>query len=186
MNKKMKKYSTFIVITFCILFAIVFKSNAQDYSGRISEIKKMYAEIVQLEKAQHPLCKTGIDTTYESFDNESEKYPFIQRAQYCNYSGNYQTASGYFTGYEWTRNIFAYLKNKAVFFIFIEGADAGCLVEYRIYYDINGKVIKVLLKENDCDGDDPYKSSVIQSVSLINSIVERINNDYNSILKLVK
>jgi hypothetical protein len=144
-------------ITITIVIALLFNNYyAQNSSNRITEIKKMYVETNKLiENKTNSNCKSATKTEYEGFDENSEKFPFQQSAEKCILTNEYQTLSGIFNGYEWNCNLSIYQKNGKMFFALMSSGAEACSSEYRIYYDINENVIKVLAKQNDCDGNSP-------------------------------
>lgn len=169
------------------LFTIPLLSFSQDYSVRIQEIKKMYTDIIQLEKIEgFDKCKTGDKITYEGFSPESEQMPFKQISKKCDFSGHYTIYIGEFIGYEWDEKIIYYYENEKLFFVFIEQGAEACASEYRVYYDLNGNIIKVLQKSNDCDGEKPAISIEVKDKSEKENLLLQIDSNFLQILEMIK
>ena len=139
----------FLIIIYFLVSIIFMPLYSQDNSGRILEIKKMYGDIIKLSaEITTKQCKSSKVINYESFDENSEKMPFEQLAEFCIISKDYNTYKANFCGYEWSNETSYYLNDNKIFFVFITSNAEACNNEYRIYYDINGKVIKILNKVN--------------------------------------
>ncbi len=178
------KYS---IIIFFLANSIFTSCYSQDNSSRILEIKKMYGEVTKLSNSNiSKQCKKGKMTNYEGFDPSSEKMPFEQTAELCHISKDYITYHAKFCGYEWISDKIYYLKNNKIFFVFISSGSEACSNEYRVYYDLNENIIKILNKSNDCNGDSPLKSSEIKDNAEMKRIYEDINTDFNKVLKMIK
>jgi len=177
-------------VVFIVLFFFIKAVNpvfAQDNNARITEIKKMFGEAIQLENSgDSTACKTGAKTIYQGFDDSSEKMPFKHSCKVCTYSGGYKIYTGDFNGYEWFSKSIFYFKDDRLFFVFSEGGAESCAWEYRIYYDQKGNVIKILEKSNDCTGEVPDKSQEIKDPTEKKRILDEANNDFNAILEMLK
>jgi hypothetical protein len=177
----------YLIIVILIINSAFTNCFSQENSARILEIKKMYGEVIKLSNSiTSKNCKTGKVTDYQGFDENSEKMPFEQKAEYCNVSADYSTYKAKFSGYEWSTETVFYLKGNKIFFVFMSSNSEACSNEYRIYYDLNRNVIKILNKSNDCDGDKPLKSSEIQDKAEIKSIINEVNRDFNKAMQMLK
>ena len=178
------KYSISI---FLIVNSIFISCYSQDNSSRILDIKKMYGEVNKLSNANtSKQCKTGTNTSYEGFDENSEQVPFEQTAELCHISKEYSTYRAKFCGYEWASETIFYLKNNKIFFVFQSTGAESCSDEYRAYYDINGKIIKILNKSNECNGDTPSISSEIKDKEEMKRIQIDINSDFSKVVEMIK
>ena len=177
----------YLIIVILIINTAFTNCFSQENSARILEIKKMYGEVIKLSSSiTSKNCKTGKVTNYEGFDESSEKMPFEQTAEYCNVSVDYTTYKAKFCGYEWSNETIFYLKGNKVFFVFMSSSSEACTNEYRIYYDLNGNVIKILNKSNDCNGDKPVKSSEIADKVEMKNIIDGVNTDFAKVLQMLK
>jgi hypothetical protein len=177
----------YLIIIFFLLNFVSMSCYSQDNSNRILEIKKMYGDIININNSNNAKqCKTHKIINYEGFDETSEKMPFDQIAEHCKVSNEYNTYKAKFSGYEWNNETIFYLKDNKIFFVFISSSSEACSNEYRLYYDLTGKVIKILNKSNDCNGDKPIKSSEIIDKDQAKGIVEGINTDFNKALQILK
>ena len=177
----------FLIIIYFLASIIFMPLYSQDNSARILEIKKMYGDIIKLNnEITSKQCKTGKVINYEGFSENSGKMPFEQVAELCNVSKDYTTYKSNFCGYEWRNETIYYLNANNIFFVFIASNAEACISEYRIYYDINGTVIKIINKANDCNGDKPIKSVEITDKTEIKNIVDGINADYKKLLEILK
>jgi hypothetical protein len=175
------------IIIFFLANYICTPCYSQDNSSRILEIKKMYGEVIKLSNSNiSKQCKKGKMTNYEGFDSRSEKMPFEQTAELCHISKDYITYDAKFCGYEWGSNVIYYLKNNKIFFVFISSGGEACINEYRVYYDLNENIIKILKKSNDCDGNSPLNSSEIKEKTEIKNIYDDIHSNFNKVLKMIK
>lgn len=171
-----------------LLFLLISNSAfSQDNASRVQEIKTMYSELTELQKAiDHKQCKKGKKTTYESFDSNSEKYPFEQTAEKCTLTKSYSILTGNFSGYEWSDKTIFYYKNNELFFVYAEQAAESCYSEYSIYYNTKGGIIKVLEKSNDCNGELPTKNVELTDAAAQKHILDRVNEDLNEVMEMLK
>ena len=178
------KYS---IIFFFLTNFICVNCYSQDSASRILEIKKMYAEVIKLSNTNtSKQCKKGKTINYEGFDQSSKKMPFEQTAELCNISKEYTTYNEKFSGYEWESDEIYYLKDNKIFFVFMVTGSASCSNEYRVYYDANENIIKILNKSNDCNGGSPINSSEIKDKAEMKIIYDDIHSNFNKVLRMVK
>jgi hypothetical protein len=165
---------------------------SQDVASRILEIKKMYAEVIKLSKPNiSKQCKKGKKTFYEGdFEIgtiEEGRSRVEQTAERCHISKEYTIYKAKFSGHEWYSDIIYYLKNNKIFFAYLSAGAESCIYEYRVYYDLNENIIKILKKSNDCDVYSPLKSSEIKDKAEIKRIYDNINSSfYYGVLRMVK
>lgn len=164
---------SFLISFFLFVINSIF---SQDKTARITEIKKMYAEVNELSLKKKD-CFSGKKTEYDSFDEASEKIPFDQTAEKCKLGNNYVTISASLNGYEWNSNVSYYYKNDKLFFVFISNGAEACMVEYRIYFDENQKIIKLLEKSNNCDGGDLKNNNEITDAKEFDETMQLIDQN---------
>jgi hypothetical protein len=80
-----------------------------------------------------------------------KEYPMKQTATYCKVSKEYTTYQAKFAGHEWDADVSIYMKNNKIFFVLMNTAAETTIGNYRLYYGVNDKVIKVLKKSNEGD-----------------------------------
>ena len=178
------KYS---IIFFFLTNFICVNCYSQDSASRILEIKKMYGEVIKLSNTNtSKQCKKGKTINYEGFDQSSKKMPFEQTAELCHISKEYTTYNAKFSGYEWESDEIYYLKDNKIFFVFMVTGSASCSNEYRVYYDANENIIKILNKSNDCNGGSPINSSEIKDKAEMKIIYDDIHSNFNKVLRMVK
>jgi len=183
-NKTHKKQMNKFFLTL-IFFYIINFSFSQNKEERINEIKKMYAEVNdRLKKPKE--CVSNKIIEYEGFDENSEKFPFDQFAEVCKLNNNYKTLSASFNGYEWNCNMSYYLKNDIPFFVLMSTGAEGCISEYRIYLDINGEIIKLLEKSNDCDGNSPKTNKEVINENQLANIKKILIENKEKIDEIIK
>lgn len=131
----------------------------QSVEDRIAEIKDLYASIQKADKSKQK-CSSWKSITKDGLDMNMQ-FPFENTAEECTLPGGlrYQTLER--NGYEWSETSHFYYKDDALFFVFIDGGAEACGYQYRIYYDMEGEIIRVLSSENDCDGDDVGKPTEV-------------------------
>ncbi len=77
-------------------------------------------------------------------------------------------------------------KRINVSFVYLTGDAEACGYDYRVYYDREGEVIRVLLAENDCDGDVIGSSIEVTDKKRKREILSSIANskkEFRTILK---
>jgi len=175
-----KKQKNTYIMKLTLLISIFLLINnsifCQDKAARIAEIKKMYAEATELSLKKKD-CESGKKIEYEGFDEASEKMPFEQTAEKCKLANNYVSISASLQGYEWNINVTYYYKNEKLFFVFISNGAEACFVEYRVYFDENQKIIKLLEKSNDCDGGDLKKNNEITDAKEFDETMQLIEQN---------
>ncbi len=168
-----------------LLFAGITQCLSQEKLLRIAEIKKWYAEIIQLNNtSKSKQCKKGKMIEY-SMANDSKKYPFEQTAEFCQISKEYSTYHAKFQGHEWSCETAFYLKDNTFFFVLMPCGAEGSADEYRIYYDDKGKIIKILNNTNEESGSENLKSVEITDKTEIKRITDDVNTDFKKVLKIL-
>lgn len=180
------KYNLIAIFLFNFIPFSSFSQNTD--SDRILAIKTMYNQITLLEKSidSAKQCKTEKKTLYESFGDNTEKYPFEQSALKCVFTNGYNTLTGNFSGYEWGDKTIFYYKENDLFFAFTEGGAESCYSEYRVYYNTKGTPIKILEKSNGCSGELPTNNVEIIDTNERKRILDKINKDRADILEMLK
>lgn len=121
------------------------EERVQTTDERIADIKKWYAEIQKIGKKN---CKVKSKMVQDGLTDEN-LYPFNNKVSRCQLNDEYQLIKGELLGYEWDQTVNIYLKNGAIFFVFIEGGSEGYVYERRYYCDKNENVIKYFEKEGE-------------------------------------
>ncbi|MFK7787279.1 MAG: hypothetical protein AB8B56_19305 [Crocinitomicaceae bacterium] len=128
------------------------KEAPQTVEERIQEIKELYAKI-QNSPNQNKDCTSKSKTTI-NYDVIKEGYPFENDAKKCNLEDGLMYKQVTLRGYEWGETANLYYKDGQRFFVFVTGGAEAYGYEYRIYYNKNNEVIRILLAENDYDGQE--------------------------------
>jgi len=121
------------------------EERVQTTDERIADIKKWYAEIQKIGKKN---CKVKSKMVQDGLTDEN-LYPFNNKVSRCQLNDEFQLIKGELLGYEWDQTVNIYLKNGAIFFVFIEGGSEGYVYERRYYCDKNENVIKYFEKEGE-------------------------------------
>ena len=124
----------------------------QTVEERIQEIRNLYAKI-QSSPNQNKDCKLKSKTTM-NYDVIEEGIPFENKAKQCQLEDGLMYEQIDLHGYEWAETAHFYYKDGQKFFAFIDGGAESYGYEYRVYYSREGEVIRVLLAENDYDGEE--------------------------------
>ena len=132
--------------------APVVEEKPQTKEERIQEIKLWYSDI---QKIGMQNCETKKRVKYDSFDLESEKFPFDQVVKTCKLDDHYELIRGEFGGYEWGKQLSIYKKDGKIFFVLVEGASEGWSYTERYYCDRDENLIQRL--ENEADGGEEVK-----------------------------
>jgi len=119
---------------------------------RIAEIKALYAKIQQSPK-QNKDCVSNSKTTI-NYDIIDEGFPMTNTAKSCQLEDGLRYMQVELNGYEWAETANFYFKDDQLFFAYTSGGAEAYGYEYRVYYDKDGEVIRVLLSENDYDGEE--------------------------------
>lgn len=124
----------------------------QTVEERIKEIKALYANI-QSAPNKNKDCTSKSKTTI-NYDVIEEGIPFENSAKKCQLEDGLMYEQVTINGYEWSETTHFYYKDRQQFFVFVTGGAEAYGYEYRIYYDKNYKDIRILLAENDYDGQE--------------------------------
>ena len=124
----------------------------QTVEERITEIKALYGKI-QSSPNQQKNCTSKTKTTI-SYDIMEEGIPFTNTAKECLMENGFKYQQVEMNGYEWSETCNFYFKDNKRFFTYVSGGAEGYGYDYRVYYDREGEVIRVLLAENDYDGQE--------------------------------
>ena len=124
----------------------------QTVEERINEIKELYAQI-QSSSNKTNNCKNKAKTTI-NYDVVEEGIPFENKAKECQLEDGLMYQQIVLNGYEWSETASFYYKDGQRFFTYVSGGAEAYGYDYRVYYDRNGEVIRVLLAENDYDGEE--------------------------------
>jgi hypothetical protein len=128
------------------------EETPQTVEERIAEIKELYAKI-QSSPNQNKDCKSKSKTTM-NYDVIEEGIPFENSAKQCQLEDGLMYEQVNLQGYEWAETARFYYKDGQKFFAFVDGGAEAYGYEYRVYYDREGEAIRVLLAENDYDGQE--------------------------------
>jgi hypothetical protein len=123
------------------------------------------------------------------YDNNNQKRPFDQTATFCKISKEYSTYHAAFLGHEWSSDVAFYLKDSKVFFVLMKSGAEATYDEYRIYYDINKNVIKILNTSNGGDANIPFetvKPKEIKDKAEKKRIMDDVNSSFKKVLKMTK
>ncbi|MDG1332263.1 MAG: hypothetical protein P8P74_08025 [Crocinitomicaceae bacterium] len=124
----------------------------QTVDERIKEIKELYAQI-QSSPNQNKDCTSKAKTTI-NYDVIEEGIPFENTAKECILENDLKFQQVVLNGYEWSETVSFYFKDDQRFFSYVSGGAEAYGYDYRVYYDKDGEVIRVLLAENDYDGQE--------------------------------
>lgn len=126
----------------------------QSVDDRILEIKEFYA-FIQGSTDKNKNC---VSDKKISYDGMEDQYPFENTAKECQLEDGFMFQQVLLNGYEWGETCTFYYKDGKRFFTYLSGGAEACGYDYRIYYNREGDVIRVLLAENDCDGQEVSSS----------------------------
>ncbi|MEJ6491266.1 MAG: hypothetical protein QNL60_02250 [Flavobacteriales bacterium] len=143
------------------------KEIKQPVEDRIIEIKEFYSEIQKSSNND----KNCISSKRKRRDEFGE---YENHAKICHLTGDLMYQQVKLNGHEWEETASFYYKGNKCFFVYINSFSEACAHSYRVYYDRNGEVIRVLLAENDCDGDNVGSNVEVtdrnQKQEILNSI----------------
>ena len=148
------------------------EEEEQSVGDRIIEIKAFYAKI-QGAKNKDANCISDSKTIYDGMEGG---YPFKQAAKECQLEDNFMYQQVYLNGYEWAETTTFYYKEQKCFFVYTTGGAEACGYDYRVYYNREGEVIRVLLAENECDGQEVSSSIEVSDEKKKQEILNSIAN----------
>lgn len=158
--------------------------SPQTVEERIQEIKKLYANI-QRSPNQDQDCTTKSKTTI-NYDVIEEGIPFENKAKECQLEDDLMYQQVTLNGYEWSETTSFYYHDGKRFFAYTSGGAEACGYDYRVYYDRDGEIIRVLLAENDCDGQEvsaPFEVTEEGRRDEILKSVEYAEKELNALLE---
>lgn len=147
---------------------------------RIIQIKSWYKEMMSL-KTKSNECVTDTIITMEKAFEEMDEIEFEQVGRACNLENGFSYLEGEFYGYEWATTTTFYYKNNQLFFAYSRGGAEACAFEYRLYYDMNGEVLRITEKTNDCDGEIPNIFRDITGIEEGHNWIKTIEGDLSEI-----
>jgi hypothetical protein len=154
----------------------------QSVDDRILEIKALYAK-VQGATDKNKNCMSDTKTSYGGMEGG---YPFENTAKECQLQDDLMYQEVYLNGHEWGESTHFYYNEGKRFFTYLTGGAEACGYDYRVYYDQKGEVIRVLVAENDCDGEEVPNSIEVTDEKRKKEILASIANaekEYKSIIE---
>lgn len=146
----------------------------QTVDERIVEIKSLYAEIQGAKDKEKNCTSNSVkDMNYDVIEDGIE---LTNKAKECRLNNDFMYQQVVMNGYEWSETCSFYYKEDKRFFAYLSGGAEGCGYDYRIYYDKDGEVIRVLLAENECDGQEVGNSKEITDEKRKGQIISSIAN----------
>ena len=181
LTKSIRLYSSLITI---LLFGITTTVKAQLIEDRIKEIRSMFAEVNNYHSAgKYSNCKKGSKGKEKDIDFEGKN--IFLKASRCYYPMGYSKVTSYETGWEWSSNTEYYFKNGKLFFAYAIYNDICDKSEYRFYFDTNGRLIRVLEKIGNCEGNQNNKNEEIRDSKRKIELLETINNGLRSAQSII-
>jgi len=164
--KTIKTFSIFI----CAMNSFVF---AQTQSERITEIKRMYSEIINLGE-QNCIDKSMMDY----IDVGGEMYEMEQKASSCFVNYKYGIKKGIINDWEYTGEIYAYYFQGNLFFVYMKYFDVAFEGELRYYFYENGNIVQILQKNNE-NGEDLslVPNTKVEDEELKSSLITNLYSD---------
>ncbi|MFM7233295.1 MAG: hypothetical protein ACKOZM_01815 [Flavobacteriales bacterium] len=128
-------------------------SQSPAVESRISQIKELYKKAQEhLQSTQNCeekaiVNKVPLQDFLEGSD-ANELLEFPQKARLCTLPNNLSVLTAEFSDWEWGDEISFFMENGKIFFVFDRQYGVAGQVEQRIYFDSNGKLIRVLSKSD--------------------------------------
>ena len=141
----------------------------QSVGDRITEIRSFYSKIQKAPKKESN-CISAKET------RNDELRAFENTAKECQLADAFKYQQVNLNGWEWTETTTFYYKEDQCFFVYLKGGAEACGYEYRVYYNREGGVIRVLLAENDCDGEEVGSSIEVTDEKRKREILNSIDN----------
>lgn len=156
----------------------------QTVEERIQEIKELYAKI-QSSPNQNKDCISESKTTI-NYDVIKEGIPFENTAKKCSLEDGLAYEQVTMNGYEWSETTHFYHKDEQRFFVFVTGGAEAYGYEYRIYYDKNYKDIRILVAENDYDGEEVSAPFVLKDENRREEILSGVDYAKNELKTILE
>lgn len=137
--------------------------------GRIAEIKQWYNEFQQVSNSKDIFnnCET---TRWKEIEFEAT---LEQSTKRCFYDSNFQSIQTRLEGWESVTTTTHYLKDNLIFFAICKTSDTSVEATYRIYYDHDIQVIRILetVKDN-VDSSLSHSNVELTNQNEINQVIE--------------
>lgn len=174
--RSLHAYPILIII---FLLGLTSTVKAQFIEDRIKEIRSMYAEVNNYHSGgKYSNCKKGSKGKEKDIDFEGKN--IVLKASKCYYPMGYSKVTSFETGWEWSSNTEYYFKNGKLFFAYAIYNDVCDKSEYRFYFDTNGRSIRVLEKEGNCEGNENKKNEEVRDSKRKVELLETLNNSLRS------
>lgn len=173
-----------LLLSFCTGF-----SQSPAVESRISQIKELYKKAQEhLRTTQNCdekaiLNKVPLQDFLEGSD-ANELLEFHQKARLCSLPDNLSVLTAEFSDWEWGDEISFFMENGKIFFVFDRQYGVAGQVEQRIYYDSNGKLIRVLSK-SDVETGEMSENVRVDDPKQIQQIDNFIREQFQSAQKIL-
>ena len=144
--------------------------------NNLSEIELLKSGRFILKFRKRRKKKVTASPPKETRNDELRDYPFENTAKECQLADAFKYQQVNLNGWEWTETTTFYYKEDQCFFVYLKGDAEACGYEYRVYYNREGGVIRVLLAENDCDGEEVGSSIEVTDEKRKREILNSIDN----------
>ena len=141
----------------------------QSVGERIIEIKAFYSKI-QRATNKESNCISATKTSNDEFRD----YPFENTAKECQLADDFMYQQVNLNAWEWAETTTFYYKEHQCFFVYLTGGASAGGYDYRVYYDREGGVIRVLLAESDGDGEEVGSSVEVTDEKIKQEILSSI------------
>lgn len=137
-----------IILAF-MLMALPLMTNAQAdlEEARVKEIRTMYGKSQEYLKSARN-CRERKKTERKAAYDGGEVYDYPQKIKRCDLPEGLSVITGEFSDWEWSETISFYQEGGAVYFVFIVSHDDSGTTELRVYFDLKGRLIRLLEKTN--------------------------------------
>ncbi|NVK66717.1 MAG: hypothetical protein HWE22_19145 [Flavobacteriales bacterium] len=159
------------------------REGSQTVGERIDEIKQLYAQI-QASPNQNKNCINKSKTVI-NYDIMEEGFPMTNKAKSCQLEDDLKYEQIELNGYEWGETTSFYYHEGKRFFVYTSGGAEGCGYEYRIYYNTDGEIIRMLEARNDCDGKEVSASVEVQKEGQKEEILNTIEHAEKELKELL-
>jgi hypothetical protein len=147
----MNAIKNIVLLFFCLVIAKPVIAQADLEEARVKEIRAMYGKSQEyLKTAKNCRERTKVERKSAYEGGESFDYP--QKYRRCDLPEGLSVITGTFSDWEWDESISFFQEEGDVYFVFIVSNDVSGTTELRVYFDLKGRLIRLLEKSDHGTG----------------------------------
>lgn len=140
-----------LVVLFSLLLSVKAFAQVDLEEDRVKEIRAMYGRSQAYLKTAKS-CREREKVVRRAKYEGGEVYEYPQRVKRCDLSSGLSVINGTFREWELEETISFFQEGGDVYFVFVVIKDVRGTTELRIYYDLKGRLIRLLEKSDHITG----------------------------------